>query len=165
MHHKEIYIVSIHNGQYYLTITTFSPDSHIYLSISISHIYLYSIYLSFRMPTYLPIVLLAYSLPTYRSTYQRTYHFSFHFAYLHTSLCSTYSSPPQQFYLPCITCQLTFSILVDVFNPCLGITCNHNGKCKSNNGVFTCECMASFTGTLCENGEDDNTCLFYRTLK
>ena len=43
-------------------------------------------------------------------------------------------------------------MLVDVYNPCLGVTCNHNGRCVSPDGAFSCHCTPSHTGDLCQTG-------------
>ena len=38
-------------------------------------------------------------------------------------------------------------------DPCISDPCQFGGTCVDNGGVYTCVCVAGFTGTNCETGK------------
>ncbi|XP_053372931.1 fibropellin-1-like [Mercenaria mercenaria] len=40
-------------------------------------------------------------------------------------------------------------------DPCLSSPCKNNGTCHSNEALFTCTCMAGYTGNVCETDIDE----------
>ena len=38
-------------------------------------------------------------------------------------------------------------------NDCVGVTCNNGGSCNDGLNLYTCQCIAGYTGTHCDTGK------------